>query len=80
MITIIGVITACNQSQSKDIIVANNAVSQPSLVADVIYTAVTDGTDQLRYRAGEDANFLLDNRKIMNDAQFFEMMNYQLEK
>ena len=58
----------------------NNTVSKPSLVADVIYTAVTDGTDQLRYRAGEDANFLLDNRKKMNDEEFFEMMNSQMEK
>ena len=56
----------------------NNTVSQPSLVADVIYAAVTDGTDQLRYRAGEDANFLLDNRKKMTDAEFFEMINKQL--
>ena len=55
-----------------------NTVSQPSLVAEVIYTAVNDGTNQLRYRAGEDANFLLDNRKKMTDAEFFEMMNKQL--
>ncbi|MEM9547482.1 MAG: SDR family oxidoreductase [Bacteroidota bacterium] len=41
----------------------NNTVSQPSLVAEVIYQAVTDGRDQLRYRAGEDANLLLDSRK-----------------
>ncbi len=53
----------------------NNTVSPPSLVAEVIYTAVTDGTYQLRYRAGEDANFLLDNRKKMTDAEFFEMMS-----
>lgn len=58
----------------------NNTVSQPSLVAEVIYTAVTDETDQLRYRAGDDANFLIDSRKKMNDAEFFEMMNSQLEK
>jgi len=41
----------------------NNTVSPPSLVAEVIYNAVTDGTNQLRYRAGDDAYFLLDNRK-----------------
>jgi len=58
----------------------NNTVSQPSLVAEVIYTAITDGTNQLRYRAGEDANFLLDSRKKMNDEEFFEMMNRQMEK
>lgn len=58
----------------------NNTVSQPSLVAEVIYKSVTDGTDQLRYRAGDDANFLLDSRKKMNDSEFFEIMNSQLEK
>lgn len=58
----------------------NNTVSQPSLVAQVIYKAVTDGTDQLRYRAGDDANFLLDNRKKMSDSEFFEMMNNQMKK
>jgi NADP-dependent 3-hydroxy acid dehydrogenase YdfG len=58
----------------------NNTVSPPSLVAEVIYTAVTDGTNQLRYRAGEDANFLLDSRKKMSDTAFFQMMNSQMEK
>jgi len=56
----------------------NNTISPPSLVAEVIFNAVTDGTNQLRYRAGEDANFLLDTRKYMSDAEFFEMMNKQL--
>ncbi|MFD2200916.1 SDR family oxidoreductase [Shivajiella indica] len=58
----------------------NNTVSPPSLVAEVIYNSVTDGTNQLRYRAGEDANFLLDNRRKMTDEEFFEMMNNKLEK
>ena len=56
----------------------NNTVSPASLVAEVIYTAVTDGTNQLRYRAGEDAHSLLDNRKKMTDAEFFSMMKNQL--
>ena len=58
----------------------NNTVSPPSLVAEVIYNSVTDGTNQLRYRAGDDANFLLDQRKKLTDLEFFEMMNKQLEK
>ncbi|MGB6268950.1 MAG: SDR family oxidoreductase [Olleya sp.] len=58
----------------------DNTVSPPSLVAEVIYNAVTDGTNQLRYRAGDDANFLLDQRKKLTDLEFFEMMNKQLEK
>lgn len=53
----------------------NNTVSAPSVVAAVIFNAVTDGTNQLRYRAGDDANFLLDCRKKMSDTEFFEMMN-----
>jgi NAD(P)-dependent dehydrogenase (short-subunit alcohol dehydrogenase family) len=57
-----------------------NTVSPPSLVAEVIYNAVTDGTDQLRYRAGADANALLDTRKKMTDDEFFSMMNNQMGK
>ena len=57
-----------------------NTSSPASLVADVIYTAVTDESEQLRYRAGDDANFLLDNRKKMTDDEFFSMMNNQMEK
>ncbi len=55
-----------------------NSTSPASLVADVIYTAVTDDTEQLRYRAGDDANFLLDSRKKMTDDEFFSMMNNQM--
>lgn len=58
----------------------DNTVSPPSLVAEVIYNAVTDGTNQLRYRAGDDANYLLDIRKKMTDSEFFEMMNKQFGK
>lgn len=41
----------------------DNTVSLPGLVAEVIFNAVTDGTHQLRYRAGDDAHFILDSRK-----------------
>ncbi|NME67031.1 SDR family oxidoreductase [Flammeovirga aprica] len=51
--------------------------SPASVVADVIYTATTDGSDQLRYRAGEDAHFLLDNRKKMSDDEFIGMIKQQ---
>lgn len=55
-------------------------MSTPELIAEVIYTAATDGTDTLRYRAGADAEQLLTARKQMTDEQFFEMMktNFQL--
>jgi len=44
--------------------------SEPVVVSEVIWNAVTDGTDTLRYRAGEDAIQLLDNRKALDDATF----------
>lgn len=45
-----------------------------SLVAEVIYTAATDGTDQLRYGAGPDADQLLPARKAMDDTAFKAMI------
>ena len=47
--------------------------SDPQVVADAIWTAVTDGTDTLRYRAGADAEALLDKRKAESDEAFFAM-------
>lgn len=44
--------------------------SPATVVSDVIWEAVTDGTDTLRYRAGADAVALLDNRKALDDATF----------
>lgn len=58
----------------------NNIISPASLVAKVIYEAVTDETTQLRYRAGEDANHLLDTRKKMADEEFFNLMKKQMEE
>lgn len=52
----------------------NNTVSPPSLVAEVVYAAVTDESNTLRYRAGDDANYLLDNRKQLSDEEFFKLM------
>jgi short-subunit dehydrogenase len=57
----------------------DNPGSPASLVAGVIYGAATDGSDQLRYRAGDDANLLLDSRKQMSDDKFTSMMKKQLE-
>lgn len=53
-------------------------VSAPEVVADVIYTAMTDGTDTLRYRAREDAKELLDNRKALDDKIFIDGLKAQL--
>ena len=47
-----------------------DSASPPSLVADVIFTSVTDGTDTLRYTAGPDAAELMANRSALDDATF----------
>jgi hypothetical protein len=44
--------------------------SEPGVVAEVIYQAATDGTNQLRYTAGEDAKVLVAQRKQADDATF----------
>ncbi|MEO1352474.1 MAG: SDR family oxidoreductase [Cyanobacteria bacterium J06635_15] len=44
--------------------------SEPIVVAEVIYQAATDGTHQLRYRAGQDAEAILTNRKVADDKTF----------
>ena len=56
----------------------NMTTSEPEVVAKVIYNAITDGTDQLRYRAGADAEQLMDARTAMNDADFKGMMKQML--
>jgi NAD(P)-dependent dehydrogenase (short-subunit alcohol dehydrogenase family) len=42
--------------------------------AEVIFTAATDGTDQLRYTVGEDARFWASQRDSQDDAAFFAGM------
>ena len=44
--------------------------SPPTVVAEVIWTAVHDETDTLRFRAGADAEALLDARAAQDDAAF----------
>lgn len=53
------------------------SASPASVVAEVIYQATTDGTDQLRYAAGEDAKIYLANRKAADDATFMQGMRDQ---
>lgn len=52
--------------------------SPPSVVADVIWEAVTDNTNNLRYRAGADAVELLNNRKKLDDETFIGGLKAQL--
>ncbi|MEH7830485.1 SDR family oxidoreductase [Gemmobacter denitrificans] len=44
--------------------------SAPEVVADVIWTAVNDTSSRLRFRAGSDAETLLDRRKQEDDESF----------
>jgi NAD(P)-dependent dehydrogenase (short-subunit alcohol dehydrogenase family) len=53
------------------------AGSEPEVVAEVIYKAATDGTDQLRYIAGPDAEQIIANRKMADDATFLRGIREQ---
>jgi NADP-dependent 3-hydroxy acid dehydrogenase YdfG len=44
--------------------------SEPETVAEVIWNAANETGDRLRFRAGEDAQRLLDERKSQDDASF----------
>ncbi len=52
-------------------------MSQPESIAEIIYEAATDGKDTLRYRAGEDALYLLEARSKMSDEEYFAMQKQQ---
>ena len=56
----------------------NMPASEPIVVAEVIWEAVTDGANTLRYRAGADAVELLNNRKALDDATFIGGLKAQL--
>jgi short-subunit dehydrogenase len=51
--------------------------SPASLVGDVIFDAATDGTNQIRYTAGADAEEYMKNRKALDDATFIGGMFQQ---
>lgn len=52
--------------------------SEPEVISEVIWNAATDGTDTLRYRAGADAEAILDRRKAEDDDTFLAGMRAQL--
>ncbi len=64
--TVKGVMTAVEP------MMANGA--DPVVVAEVIYKAATDGSDQLRYPAGSDAAPLLNKRHAQDDRTFMAEM------
>ena len=52
-------------------------VDEPEIVAEVVYQAATDGTDQLRYAAGPYAAGLIANRAAVDDDTFFAAIRQQ---
>ncbi len=52
--------------------------SDPSVVAEAIWTAAHDETDTLRFRAGPDAEANLDARKAQDDATFLRALKSQI--
>ena len=48
--------------------------SVPETIAEVVYEAVTDGTDRLRYEAGADAIKMIGDRRASDDASFLAGM------
>ena len=51
--------------------------SDPIIVAETVYEAATDGSDRLRYIAGEDAKQLIAARKQMDDPEYLAMIRAQ---
>ncbi len=51
--------------------------SEPIVVAEVIWNAVTDGSDNLRYTAGDDAKTLMSNRDNQDDQIFIGSVKSQ---
>jgi short-subunit dehydrogenase len=56
---------------------ASTQASEATLVAETIYRAATDGTDQMRYIAGEDARQLIAARKQLDDSEYLAMIKGQ---
>ena len=50
------------------------AASTPEQIAEVLFTAATDGTGQLRYIAGDDAKGILGAKNQMSEADFAAMI------
>jgi hypothetical protein len=58
---------------------AQKGASPPEAVAEVVYQAATDGTDQLRYAVGEDAKAMLAARSSQDDATFMQGLRDQFK-
>jgi NADP-dependent 3-hydroxy acid dehydrogenase YdfG len=56
---------------------AQESASTAASIAEVIYRAATDDSDQLRYPAGKDAEMLLSKRQAENDETFLKDIKNQ---
>lgn len=56
---------------------SDRITSEAGLIAEGIYAAITDGTDQLRYVVGADAEQLVGARSQMSDADFMAFIKQQ---
>lgn len=52
--------------------------SEPLVVAEKIFEAATDGKNQLRYIAGQDAEQIIAARKTLNDEDYMTMIKQQM--
>jgi NAD(P)-dependent dehydrogenase (short-subunit alcohol dehydrogenase family) len=57
---------------------AGRSSSSPEMVAEVIYQAATDGTDQLRYIAGEDAKMVIETRAKISQDDYYALIRKRL--
>jgi NAD(P)-dependent dehydrogenase (short-subunit alcohol dehydrogenase family) len=57
---------------------AVRASAGPETVAQVIYQAATDGTDQLRYIAGDDAKMIIETRAKITQEEYYSMIRQRL--
>ena len=65
------------QQKAEEFMTANTS-SSPEMIAETIYTAATDGSSQLRYLAGKDAEQFYMMKKEHGDAGFHTMMNQMI--
>ena len=51
--------------------------SSVDVVVETIYTAATDGTDQLRYVAGEDARLVIEAKQSKGDQEYIDWLKHR---
>ncbi|MFM9278298.1 SDR family oxidoreductase [Paenibacillus jiagnxiensis] len=69
--------TETAQSTLQESAIAADNISSPEVIAEAIYQAATDGTNQFRYVVGEDAKTFLNHRKEIGEEAFVQHMAQQ---